>query len=180
METQTLELDPTVATGIYCGPAVVLEVGPSSLKLQLPGRETTAELALAYPYQPQPNDLVLALGAADGDVYVVGVLQGKGRTRLSVQGDLQIEASGRLRLRGAAGVGIEGEQVAVTADRYELSARSVIERVGNVYRWATGVIATFAGRTRTVVEHNATLSAGRIVEKAKQDVVIDGERIRLG
>jgi len=39
---------------------------------------------------------------------------------------------------------------------------------------------TCAGRTRTVVETSATLAAARIVEKAKEDVVIDGEQIRLG
>jgi Protein of unknown function (DUF3540). len=166
--------------GMYCGPATVLEAGPSALKLLLPGQEARAELALAYPYQPQVNDLVLALGSPDGDMYVVGVLQGKGRTRLCVEGDLELEARGRLELRGHAGVRIEGEHVSVSAGRYELSARSVIERLGNVYRWATGVITTYATRTRTVVEESATLAAGRIVEKAKADVTIDGERIRLG
>ena len=180
METQTCELDPAVAAGIYCGPAIVLEIEPACLKLQLPGGEVRAELALAYPYRPQPGDLVLALGAPDGDLYVVGVLRGKGRTCLSVEGDLQVEASGRLTLRGQAGVTLEGERVSIAAERYELSARSVIERFGNVYRWASGAIVTCAGRMRTVVERSATLAAGRIVQKAKQDVVIDGEQIRLG
>lgn len=180
MDIQTLEHDPALTGGIYCGPAIVLEVGPSSLRLQLPAREARAELALGYPYQPQPNDLVLALGAADGDVYVVGVLQGRGRTRLTVEGDLHITASGRLTLQGGESVSIEGERVAVNAERYELAARSVVERLGSAYRWATGVIMTCAGRTRTVVDQNATLSAGRIVQKARQDVVIDGEKIRLG
>jgi hypothetical protein len=178
--TQTLELDPAVTTGLYCGPAIVLEVGPSSLKLQLPGREARAELALAYPYEPRPNDLVLALGSGDGDVYVVGVLQGKGRTRLRVEGDLHIEASGRLNLRGRSGVAVEGDHVSVVADRYELAAQSVVERLGDVYRWTKGVIMTCAGRTRTIVETSATLAAGRIVQKAKHDVVVDGEKIRLG
>ena len=179
METKTLEPE-SVVTGLYCGPAIVLDVGPSSLKLQLPGREARAELALAYPYEPRPHDLVLALGAADGDLYVVGVLQGKGQTRLRVEGDLQIEATGRLHLRGGAAVAVESAQVSVTAERYEVSARSVVERLGDVYRWTKGVIMTCAGRTRTVVEASATLSAGRIVQKAKQDVVVDGEKIRLG
>lgn len=180
METQTLEMNPGVTACVYCGPATVLEVGPSSLRLQLPGHQARAVVALAYPYEAQPDDLVLALGAADGEVYVVGVLQGKGRTRLSVEGDLHVTASGRLNLRGYAGVSIEGEQVSVSAERYQLSARSVVERVGNVYRWAKGAVMTFAGRTRTVVERDATLNAGRIVAKAKQDVVIDGTQIRLG
>lgn len=180
METKTLETNPAVAAGVYCGPATVLEVGDSSLKLQLPGRQARAELALAYPYEPQRDDLVLALSAGDGEVYVVGVLQGKGRTRLCVEGDLQVEASGRLSLRGHAGVAIESPQVTITAERYQVFARSMVERLGNAYRWARGAVITFAGRTRTVVERDATLTAGRIVEKAKQDVVIDGEKIRLG
>lgn len=180
METETLELRALTRSGVYCGPATILEVSETLLKLQLPGRETTAELALAYPYQPRVNDLVLALGPEDGTVFVVGVLQGKGQTRLRVEGDLEIEASGRLNLRGVKGVNVEGMQISVNADRYEVTARSMIERLGNVYRWAKGTILTFAGRTRTVVEKNATLTAGRIVEKAKQDVVIDGEQIKLG
>jgi hypothetical protein len=178
--SKTIELDTAVAAAVYCGPAIVREIGPVSVTLQLPDREARAELALAYPYRPQPNDVVLALGAAEGDLYIVGVLQGKGTTRLCVDGDLEIESTGRLNLRGGAGVGIAGEQVSVTADRYELSARSVVERLGDVYRWATGVIMTCASRTRTVVETSATLAADRIVQKAKQDVVIDGEKIRLG
>jgi len=180
METETLELKTGSQMGVYCGPATVLEVSATGLRLQLPGRETSAELALAYPYQPRVNDLVLALGPEDGEVFVVGVLQGSGLTKLRVEGDLEIEATGKLNLRGFNGVSVEGNHVSVSADRYELNARSVIERLGNVYRWAKGVILTFAGRTRTVVEKNATLTAGRIVEKAKQDVVIDGEQIKLG
>jgi hypothetical protein len=178
--TKTIELDPSVAATVYCGPAIVREIGPVSVTLQLPDREARAELALAYPYRPQLNDMVLALGTADGDLYIVGVLRGKGTTRLCVDGDLEIETTGQLNLRGGAGVGIAGELVSVTADRYEVSARSVVERLGDVYRWTKGVIMTCAGRTRTVVETSATLAAARIVEKAKEDVVIDGEQIRLG
>ena len=180
METQTIELNSNLTGAVYCGPAIVLDVDRSSVRLQLPGREARAELALAYPYEPRPNDLVLALGVGDADVYVVGVLQGRGRTRLSVQGNLDIEASGQVTVRGGDGVRLEGKHVAVSAERYELLARSVIERLGDVHRWAKGVISTFAERTRTVVQENATLSAGRIVEKAKRDVVIDGEHVRLG
>jgi hypothetical protein len=177
METQTSELKPA---SLYCGPAIVLESHHSSVTVQLPGKDAHAELAVAYPYEPQPNDLVLALGVPDGDLYVVGVLQGKGRTRFCVAGDVYVEATGRLELRGLSGVNIEGQQVSVNADRYQLVARSVVERLGNVCRWAKGAIVTWAGRTRTTVEENATLTAGRIVEKAKRDVVIDGDKIRLG
>jgi hypothetical protein len=157
----------------------VLEGSPS-LRLQLPGRESVAELALGYAYQPRANDTVLALCATNGDVYVVGVLRGERGARLTVEGDLEIEATGKLILRGQSGVDIQGQRVSITTQRYELIARSVIERLDNVYRWATGVIMTCAGRTRTVVEKSATLAAGRIVQKARADVVIDGQQIRLG
>jgi hypothetical protein len=180
MATTIIDFDRAVAAPVYCGPAIVLEIGNVSITLQLPNREARAELALAYPYRPHVNDVVLALGAADGDLYVVGVLQAKGTTRMYVEGDLEIESTGRLNLRGGASVGIAGAQVSVTADRYEVSARSVVERLGDVYRWTKGVIMTCAGRTRTVVETSATLTAARIVEKATQDVIIDGEQIRLG
>jgi len=92
--TKTIELDPSVAATVYCGPAIVREIGPVSVTLQLPDREARAELALAYPYRPQLNDMVLALGTADGDLYIVGVLRGKGTTRLCVDGDLEIETTG--------------------------------------------------------------------------------------
>ena len=100
METETLELRTGAHAGVYCGPATILEVSATHLRLQLPGREATAELALAYPYQPRVNDLVLALGPEDGAVFVVGVLHGQGQTTLHVEGDLAIEASGNLKLRG--------------------------------------------------------------------------------
>jgi hypothetical protein len=50
----------------------------------------------------------------------------------------------------------------------------------NSYTWVKGVVQTTTGRLRTLVEHTASLSADSIVERARKDVSIDGEKIRLG
>lgn len=165
-------------TQMTVAPATVLDVGDGEVSLQREGGVASAKLALAYPYQPEAGDVVLVLGA--DELYVVGVLHGRGRTRLCVSGDLDIRADGILRLEAGREVRVLSPRVAVRADRIETIARSAFERVVSCYRWVREVLETRAGRSRTLVEGQYSVAAERIVERAEKHVKIDGKQIHLG
>jgi uncharacterized protein DUF3540 len=164
--------------GVSVGPASVRGVEGNRVLLSLPQGDAEAELALAYPYSPKKGDVVLVLGR--DELYIIGVLRAQGASRISLPGDVVLEAGGKLQLKAGVAVEIESLEVRVRADRFETVARAVFERVMDAYRWASGVIQTSAGRTRTLVTGTATLQAERIVATATKDVRIDGERINLG
>lgn len=159
-------------------PATVLEIKDGRLLLQLPQRQAWAVLALAYPYAPEVGDVLLAIG--DEDVYVIGVIEGRGKTRFEAPADIEIHARGQVRISGDEGVKLAGPTVEVETEKLELIAREAFERFVDVYRMATGVAQNSAARIRTLVSGPYTLQAGNIVEHAEKDVCIDGRHINLG
>lgn len=165
-------------TQVAVTPATVLEIKDGRLLLQMPQRQAWAALALAYPYAPEVGDVLLAIG--DEDVYVIGVIEGRGKTRFEAPADVEIHARGRLTLSGARGVKVRGPQVEVEAHKLELIAREAFERFVDVYRLATGTVQTSAQRMRTLVSGASTLQAENIVEQAEKEVRIDGQHINLG
>ena len=175
--TQTTTFSEATAAH-YLGPATILEQVGMRYRVETSEGISIASLALGYPFTPQIGDEVLVIGTLPS--YIIGVMKTKGRTRLNVTGDLEIGATGKLLLRGGKELQIESSRMTMRSKTLDLSIDRVTERIGNCYRWVTGVIQTMAGRTRTVVEKNATLHANRIVEKAEKEVSIDGERIKLG
>jgi len=152
------------------GPATVTEITGDRVRLSREDGEAWAHLALAYPYHPEPGDIVLTIG--EEEVYIIGVLVGRGKTVFHAPGDLELSAAGTVEIKGT--------EVRLHADKVETVACSVFEKCLNAYRWVKETIHTRAGRTRTVVEGHSSLRAERIVETARKDVKIDGERIHLG
>lgn len=146
----------------------------------LPDGEVWAKLAVMFPYAPANDDLVLVMRSPEY-AYVVGVLEGTGKTFFDAPGDVEIRAGGRLTLSARKLVNVEGEIVAVTARRkMYLQADSMVERFTNVFRKVKELFSIRAGRTRTRVEGTADLRAERITERAVEDVNIDGKSIKLG
>ncbi|HRJ78957.1 MAG TPA: DUF3540 domain-containing protein [Planctomycetota bacterium] len=158
-------------------PATLLEIRDGRLLLQLPERQAWASLALAFPYSPEIGDVLLAIG--DEDVYVIGVLAGRGKTLLKTQGELELAAE-HITIRAEQGVKIKGVNVEIEADKLEFAARAVFERFVDAYRWAKGVVQNSAARVRTLVTGAYTVQAETIVEQAEKDVKIDGRHIHLG
>ncbi len=157
-------------TQVMLGPATVIAVDGDRVQLERGGREAWAQLALATPYRPEPGDIVLAIG--DDETYIIGVLQGRGKTVLDAPGDLTIRAGGAIE--------IEAHDVTVRADRFETVAGVAFERFVRCYRWVTDALHLRAGRTRSVIDGDSTLVAERITEQARGPVKIDGEKIYLG
>ena len=124
----TRPLAAVSAAELLVGPARVVETGPTWALVEVVGRATPerADLAFSTPYEPAVGDLLVVLGKP-GELYAVGVLRGQGRATLAFEGDLDVVASGRLRLRGVQGVAIEGEEVTIDAGRLETAARSAVE-----------------------------------------------------
>ena len=165
---------------VRLGPARVLKAAGQRVLVELGDEEVWAQMALAYPYQPAPHDVLLTIRQQD-DCYVIGVLQGQGVTSLVVPGDLSFQAPrGVIRLSAGHGVEIKSDQVRITANKLELFARSVLERFTVATRWVREAFHLRAGRVRTTVDAEYRLHAGRLVERAEADVKIDGEKIHLG
>ena len=168
------------STSSYLGPATVTGVRLDKVFLSIPDREVEARLALAFPYKPVTGDVVLAIAGEEGEVYIIGVLSGRGATTFAVEGDLQLKATGTVRISGERGIDLKAPLVTVKADKVETVARTIFERSVACYRWIKESLQTQAGRTRTLVEGNAVLHAGRIVETAEKEVKIDGKEVLLG
>jgi hypothetical protein len=170
----------TLDQGTYLGPARVRATAGNRVQLEFPDELPWAMLALAYPYQPAVGDTVLAAGQG-ANWYVIGVLQGSGKTTLMVPGDLELLAPrGRIRLMAGKGVQVKSPEVKITADKLELVARRVMEHFTDAVRWVKDTWQVRAGRIRTQVEGDYHVTAKRINERAEEDVKIDGTKINLG
>lgn len=176
MEAQTF-MTEVAGTPRLCQ-GVVVEATGCCLRLALPEGEREAVMALAYPYAPAMGDVLLVM-TQDGDCYVVGVLQGRGRTLFQTPGDLEITAGGRVQIQGAE-VALQGHKVSLRADRFESTVRVVVERCLSAYRWVKDAMHLNLGRSRTVVREESVLRAGRIRQSAREDVSINGEQVKLG
>jgi hypothetical protein len=179
MEAETCEVVSERASGLILGPALVRGVMEGALLVEIDGELHRAVMALVYPYRPVPGDVVLVLGQEE-KLYVTGILDGKGLTRLDFPGDVEIRAAGKLRLESRTGVDLHSERITMRAERFEMVVTTVRQQMASFYQSVTGTLRTIAGRQRTTVEKQSTLHAGRIVRKAQEDVIIDGRQIKLG
>lgn len=147
--------------------------------VELPLGRRTAQLALPVVYEAQPGDMVLAI-ATEAGCYVIGVLAGTGKTSLKVDGDLAITAAGRLDLAAGKGIRLSSSLVAVVGEKIQLTARQFLGRFAEAAQRVTGLFRQDLGSSRTRVAETSDLAAGRIRQRARDDVSIDGEQVRLG
>jgi hypothetical protein len=170
----------TLESTTYLGPARVLTAAGNRAKLELPDEYVWAVVALGMPYEPAVDDVVLAIGQK-GSWYVIGLIQARGKTTLTVPGDLEIRAPrGGIQLSAATNVTVKGPEVTIAANKLELFAKSVFERFTAATRWVKEAFQLHAGRCRTRVDGCYELSAERIRERAEREVKIDGSKIHLG
>jgi Protein of unknown function (DUF3540) len=164
-----------------------------------------AELAVPH-YEPAAGDRVLVTRGEEG-WFVLGVLgaarrrplthlgpgltatyrEGAGVELRVAEGDLTLVAPGRVTLRAGTEVEtvsptvrIEATSMLVSAGRHELCAERVVERAGDVYRHAEGLVEVTAERARTLVTGDHDLCAGRTTITSDADTIVDGKRVLLG
>jgi hypothetical protein len=95
-------------------------------------------------------------------------------------GDLDLEAAGRVRVRAGAIELEAADLLGVRARRAELTFGRLIERAREVYREAEEVAETRAGRLRFLAGKTLHLLAERALVKARADVKVKGEKIYVG
>jgi hypothetical protein len=178
-------------TTLICPATVTDLAGPNGkLGVLLPdGEAANATLALAVPYSPSTGDRVLVLGPDPAELYVVGVLQGRGTTTLDVPGDLHLRAArGAITIAASKGVLVESEaqvelrapHIGIHAGKLDLVATRIVQRAKDVYQWVSGLLQTKGKRVRIVVESTYHLRARRTYVKGTNEMNIDGDTINIG
>ena len=166
----------------YLGPATVTDTRGDDAQVRLPtGALVWARVALAFPYRPVPDDVLLVVGTEEAH-YIIGVLHGTGTAALDIHGDVHLHAvGGTLRLSGDAGVQIDGPDVEVRAQqKLTLAAHTFVKKVGVAYEWVKGLLSRRAGRSRTLVHGQCTTHAQEISVIAKDVAKINGRQVHLG
>lgn len=179
-------------TSVYLGPArVVAPAGkPGYVQVALADDEVLwARLALAVPYSPALGDEVLLICHEMPDAFVIGVLRGSGTTTLRVPGDLKLEAphgqvsitAGKsVKLRSGQALELAAPRATFRFRRLNVLVTTLVERVNNLFTWATGLVQCKSRRLRQVAEEGWLVRAGRAHVKTQDNIHIDGKTINLG
>ncbi|EYF08876.1 DUF3540 domain-containing protein [Chondromyces apiculatus] len=165
----------------YLGPADVVAAHPHALDIRMPsGVEARARLALAFPYEAVPGDVVLAIGNPDG-CYVIGVLSGQGRTVLELHGDVDLRAvSGSLNLSADKGVRIAAPEVELHTGKLRLVADTVMQKFTSLRQRVTDLLSVHAGQSHSVVDGASFSQSKSATLQTQEKVLINGKEIHLG
>lgn len=165
----------------YLGPAVVTEIEGRGVVIELPdGQSATAQMALAYPYQPVAGDVLLVIGK-DEAYYGIGVLHGTGKVTLAFQGDVDVRAEGgSLRLSGDKGVQIAGPEVEVHAGTLRTIAGALVQKLDSVVQRVSSLLSVHAGKSHTVVDGASFLQAESGTILTRDVMTINGKQVHLG
>lgn len=175
------ERRPAAGREDYLGPAEVTRVSAGSVEATLPGGGAiTARMALAVPYQPVIGDVLLVIGKGE-DHYVIGVLRGRGQTRLALQGDVDLHATdGTLRLSADKGVRISGPEVAIETRRLGVVAGTLVEHLSSVVRRVTGLLSVQAGDAHTIADGTILQQSKNASILTEETVAVNGRQVHLG
>lgn len=165
----------------YLGPAEVVRAGAGRVQARLPGGGSVeARLALPFAYRAEPGDEVLVIGGDDGH-FVIGVLDGQGKTELAIRGDVQLHAvDGQLALSGDRGVRIDGDRIDLQTRRLSVVADTVVEQFQSLKKRVRDLFSVEAGRRHTIVEKSTYEQAESATLVTKKKVSINGKEIHLG
>jgi hypothetical protein len=144
------------------------------------GRQVNATFALALPYAACEGDLLLVM-SDDSESFVIGVIAGRGKTSLELQGNVALRAiGGQLELSGDEGVQIRGPLVDVHADKLRTVARSVVETFSSLFQRVTDVLHVHARQEVSIVDEGSYQQAKTTAIQTEDVVTINGKEIHLG
>ncbi len=154
--------------------------GPS-LEVALPGgRRVPVTIALALPYEPVVGDVLLVIGRGEGH-YVIGVIEGQGRTALTFRGDVELSSlDGKVVVTGQRGVELRAPEVEVNAGKLRMVAGAVVQRFASVYQRVSELLSVHAGEAHTLVDEGSFTQSKRAVLQTEETVTINGKEIHLG
>jgi len=165
-------------TGI--GPAIVVERDCQRVLLEMKGQRSWAIMALGYRYEASPGDKVLVANQGE-DWYVIGVLEGSGKTAFVAPGDMELRApQGKIELVAAERVGIRSPLIKLTSKNLEFIADKALQKYHVLDQWVRDSLLTSAGMACHRVAKTYRMQAGKIIQRAKGVVKIDGDQIKLG
>lgn len=166
---------------VRLGPATVVEGGAAELLVARgDGPPVRAQLALSLPYEAAVGDVVLVVGQGD-EHWVVGVISGRGKTTLALQGDVTVRAvDGTLALEGDRGVVVRAPAMEVHADAVRTFARTAMATLESFVQRVTGLLAVHAGQSHTIVEEEAVTQSKTAAIQTEGAITINGKEILLG
>jgi hypothetical protein len=172
---------PSSQSQDYLGPAEVVRAEGGTLHVRLRGGAVRqADLALALPYEPAVGDSLLVIGRGR-EHYVIGVLQGRGHTALTLEGDVDLRAAnGRLRVSGDHGVELSGPEIELRAGRLEMFAGAVRQRFASICQRVSDLVSMHAGEAHTVVRGTQLAQAHTAAILTEGTVTINGKQVHLG
>lgn len=167
----------------YLGPATVVEVHGARVVVLVPERgdaRIDARMALAYPYRPVPDDSVLVIARRD-TLYVIGVLEARGDTRLELAGNVELRArGGALRLASDREIELDAPAVSTRASRVTVLAETAVEKVGSLVQHVRTLLSVRANRAETIVEEGTITRAKTATILTDESMTINGKQIHLG
>jgi hypothetical protein len=144
------------------------------------GAEVSAEMALALPYAACAGDVLLVVGEGS-EHFVIGVLAGRGKTSLELQGDVSLRAvGGTLELAGDEGVRVRGPTVEVHADKLHAVARTVVQTFASLFQRVTEALHVHARQEISIVDEGSYKQAKTAAIQTEETVTINGKEIHLG
>ena len=168
------------------GPACVVEIGEGvdprrEVDVRLgDGRVTRARMAMPMPYEPCAGDTVLVIGDADGH-YVIGVLDGRGRTVMEMHGDVDLRAiGGTLGLQSDRAVRVDAPDVEIVSRRLRTVADAIVQTATTLRQRISELYATHAGQVHTVADGSLVSQAKTTTLLSEDKVTINGKAVHLG
>ena len=159
----------------------MLSADGGSLRVRLPESPAPEAVAVAaMPYAAREGDEVVVIG--DGrELFVIGVISGRGKTSLEVAGDLDLHAvGGALRLAGDAGVTIQGPAVQLNTGKLEMVARSVVQTFTSVFQRVADVLHVHARQQVSISDEGSYSQAKTAAIQTEETVTINGKEVHLG
>jgi hypothetical protein len=165
----------------FLGPAVVTRVDGDRVTVSIePGSQVEVVLAFALPYSPEEADVLLVIGKRDA-FYAIGVISGRGRTALALQGDVSLHAvGGTLELSGDQGLKLHAPAIDVQTDTLNTVARSVVGMCSTLFQRVTEMLRVHAGESHAVVEGGSFSQSKTASIQTEETVTINGKEIHLG
>jgi hypothetical protein len=164
----------------FLGPARVVDMVGTTPLVEVEGAEVRAEMALAFPYQPQKGDELLVIGQQDR-FYVIGLLKATGEVALRFLGDVRLHAvAGKLELAGDEGVKVSGRSIELVGRKLQTFADSVVHQANSVYQRVRETLDVHAGDKRELIDGNLSVRADRASTITRGVTTINGKEVHLG